>query len=193
MGHKYIKEEDTFSTNQNGTVPKPTAQEVSDRKVLGADGTWVANSGGGSSSLAGLDDVSLTAPSNGQILKYNGTSTKWENANETVSSRHTYSTTEQVYGTWVDGKPVYEVAIPFDNTASTDARVDATLYKIKHLIEGFIICFGSGYDVGNYYNASYDFINMYYEIGTKLLHIRRGSNGAVGTGYIIIRYTKTTD
>lgn len=47
MSHKYVKEEDTFSTLQNGTVPKPTAQEVSDGKVLSADGTWVPQSGGG--------------------------------------------------------------------------------------------------------------------------------------------------
>lgn len=33
-------------------------------------------------SLAGLDDVTLTTPTNGQILKYNSTSHKWENANE---------------------------------------------------------------------------------------------------------------
>lgn len=110
MGHKYVKEEDTFSTSANGTVPKPTAQEVSDGKVLSASGSWVANSGGGggSSTLAGLTDVSLSNPSNGQVLKYNGTSAKWENSNESGGSGHAYSTTEQVVGTWIDGKPVYE-------------------------------------------------------------------------------------
>lgn len=35
--------------------------------------------GGGSSTLAGLSDVNLTTPSNGQVLKYNSTSQKWEN------------------------------------------------------------------------------------------------------------------
>ena len=38
--------------------------------------------GGGSSTLAGLTDVDLSSPSNGQVLKYNSTSQKWENANE---------------------------------------------------------------------------------------------------------------
>lgn len=33
-------------------------------------------------SLAGLDDVLVTTPSNGQVLKYNVTEHKWENANE---------------------------------------------------------------------------------------------------------------
>ena len=46
MGHKYVKEEDTFSTSANGTVPKPTAQEVADNKFLRADGQWKTSGGG---------------------------------------------------------------------------------------------------------------------------------------------------
>ena len=38
--------------------------------------------GGGSSTLAGLTDTNINAPTNGQVLKYNSTSSKWENANE---------------------------------------------------------------------------------------------------------------
>lgn len=34
---------------------------------------------GGASDLADLDDVDLTTPTDGQVLKYNGTSGKWEN------------------------------------------------------------------------------------------------------------------
>lgn len=44
---------------------------------------------GGSSTLAGLSDVNLTNPTDGQLLKYNGTSGKWENAgiiNDTTAS-----------------------------------------------------------------------------------------------------------
>lgn len=37
--------------------------------------------GGGSSTLAGLNDVSLVTPTDGQLLGYNGTSHKWENVN----------------------------------------------------------------------------------------------------------------
>jgi hypothetical protein len=37
--------------------------------------------GGGSSTLAGLNDVSLASPTDGQLLGYNGTSHKWENVN----------------------------------------------------------------------------------------------------------------
>ena len=37
--------------------------------------------GGGSTTLAALEDTDITTPSNGQVLTYNGTSEKWENAN----------------------------------------------------------------------------------------------------------------
>lgn len=56
------------------------------------DGAWLEISlggGGGSSTLAGLSDVNLTSPADGQLLRYNGTSGKWENAdiiNDTTAS-----------------------------------------------------------------------------------------------------------
>ena len=37
---------------------------------------------GGSSTLSGLDDVAISSASNGQVLKYNSTSSKWVNAND---------------------------------------------------------------------------------------------------------------
>ena len=36
-------------------------------------------SGGGSSTLSGLEDVNVTSPSNGQVLKYDNVSGKWIN------------------------------------------------------------------------------------------------------------------
>lgn len=40
--------------------------------------------GGGSSTLAGLTDVSITSVSNGQTLKYDSASSKWINATPQV-------------------------------------------------------------------------------------------------------------
>lgn len=44
--------------------------------------TYVDNNSGGSSSLSGLTDVTLTSPSNGQVLGYDGS--KWVNATKTL-------------------------------------------------------------------------------------------------------------
>lgn len=49
MASKYVKSSDVFSTSGNGVVPKPTAADVTENKVLQADGNWVAQSGGGGS------------------------------------------------------------------------------------------------------------------------------------------------
>ena len=40
----------------------------------------IAGGGGGSSTLAGLSDTTITTPSDGQVLTYDGTAEKWENA-----------------------------------------------------------------------------------------------------------------
>ena len=75
---------------ESGRVPQPNAGD--EDKYLKADGTWDTPSGGGggSSTLAGLTDVDLSSPTNGQILKYNSTTQKWENADEGGSSQRTY-------------------------------------------------------------------------------------------------------
>lgn len=57
MGHKYVKEEETFNTSRNGTVPKPTASEVSAGKFLKADGTWGTGGGGGGGSTVEASEI----------------------------------------------------------------------------------------------------------------------------------------
>lgn len=78
MGHLYVKENETFSTSRNGTVPKPTAADVSANKILQADGTWVNNSGGGGA-LDDLTDVSISSPVAGHTLVYNEDDNEWQN------------------------------------------------------------------------------------------------------------------
>lgn len=71
--------------------------------------------GGGSSTFADLDDVSLSNLQNGQVPKYNSATQKWENANESGGGGTHYSTTEQVIGTWIDGKPLYQKTFHITN------------------------------------------------------------------------------
>ena len=67
-----------FAGSAHGLVPPVSTQAG---KYLKDDGTW-GNPASGSSSISTLTDVNLSSLANGQILKYNSTSQKWENANE---------------------------------------------------------------------------------------------------------------
>lgn len=55
MGHEYVKEPEVFNTTRNGTVPKPSAQDVTDGKYLKADGTWDTPSGGGGGAVTSVN------------------------------------------------------------------------------------------------------------------------------------------
>lgn len=64
---------------ESGRVPAPTSSDRT--KYLKGDGTWDTPSGGGggSSTLAGLTDVDLSSPTDGQGLIYDATNSKWIN------------------------------------------------------------------------------------------------------------------
>lgn len=87
-----------------------TDLDTTDKSSLVAAINEVAQGGGGggSSTLAGLTDTSISSPTNGQVLKYNSTSSKWENANESGGSGTakqiiiTCDLTEETLGSIVD-------------------------------------------------------------------------------------------
>lgn len=82
-----------------GLVPAPASGD--NEKFLKGDGTWgTPSGGGGSSTLAGLSDVDLDNLTNGQILKYNTTTQKWENADESGGGGSGYSETTLFTGTY---------------------------------------------------------------------------------------------
>lgn len=72
---------------------KPNRTEKN--KYLDASGHWTvpAGGGGGSSTLAGLDDVNIENPTDGQTLRYNSTTQKFENADGASADipEYTYS------------------------------------------------------------------------------------------------------
>ena len=180
--------------------------------------------GGGSSTFADLDDVSFSNLQNGQVAKYNSTTQKWENANEsggggtvtdvTVDGTsvvnqqgvaeipaipdglHHYSTTEQVIGTWIDGKPLYEKSYSFTAVSSgTTIQVDSNIDTFMFVPEASFIKQTNSGNVVNlgFYEDSSNRCQAYYEKSTDSIQVRPLYSSLVGTGYITIRYTKTTD
>lgn len=69
-------------------------------------------------SVFDLDDVLINSISDGQILAWDAEEEMFVNVNQSSSNAHTYSNTEQVIGTWVDGSTIYEKTYSFDSDVS---------------------------------------------------------------------------
>ena len=93
----YVHTDNNYTTTEKNKLsaiqPNATATSFTQTLVSGtAVGTITINgtaytiyapaASGGASALNDLSDVTLASPSNGQVLKYNSTTGKWENADE---------------------------------------------------------------------------------------------------------------
>lgn len=205
MGHEYVKESETFNVNRNGTVPKPTQQDISDGKVLKADGTWGAG-GGGSGEVA---DVLVNGTSvvdenhNAQIVSYKEVTQAEYNA--LPESKETdgvlycikdvggadsfppliYSDTEREIGVWRDGKPLYQKVFSLNNA---EIQVD-TFYEIpntdKTQYDTYVYC----YLIDSYGQAWCATVGF---SGNKLA-VFVHSNRTRSYNYAIVQYTKSAD
>lgn len=187
MGHKYVKEDEIFNTSRNGTVPKPTGQDVTDNKFLRADGSWASGAGG---SVVSADQVVTSGTEIGGVT-VDGVRTAFF----APSIKHTYSATEQIVGTWIDGKPIYEKTIT-ENFTSNTGSVSLASYSIDKLIE--VKARGIQPSSNNivfmsYYGGESDYARWYYRPSDSTLQVRFGSSYGKGEYYITLQYTKTTD
>lgn len=157
--------------------------------------------GGGSSTFAGLDDVNFSNLQNGQVPKYNSTTQKWENADESGSEWHEYSTDEKVVGKWIDGKPIYEKTIHIDSISSTSFTVNHGISNLKEIVslDGSIRGTMSN---AYYYEPLNDHAGMNSGYSTRVADINQtiisvqvgsGRASTATDANITIRYTKTTD
>lgn len=89
-----------------GVVPAPAAGDNTAGKFLSAGGTWAvpAAGGGGSTSLAGLSDVSISSPANLSLLQYHATDGKWHNA--TLAALGSGTVTSVDSGAGLTGGPI---------------------------------------------------------------------------------------
>ena len=104
-------------------------------------------------------------------------------------SGHDYSTTEQVVGTWIDGKPIYELVVEFTTTvyfSTSWINLGTGIVPVNGVaIDGRIIdtsnqCHPCGVSVAS---------NLYIYIPSS--GISNFSSRVIQ--YLIIQYTKTTD
>lgn len=113
------------------------------------------------------------------------------------SSSHDYSTQEQVVGTWIDGKPLYEITLNFGSISANSAKtIDVSSLNIDYvtsfdstarLDNGIIVPIPISHTV----NMGSQHFCRYNSSGN--FGIYTGSGQAITQAYLTARYTKTTD
>lgn len=107
-----------------------------------------------------------------------------------------YSTEEKVIGTWINGKKLYEKTIYINTGSTADTDVVIANLNIDN-IEYLKITDGSIFSNNNWWDVNFYYSNTIY----AATYIRpeenaiKGKYGSyiLGTGYITINYTRTTD
>lgn len=114
---------------------------------------------------------------------------EYSGSNQSGSSWHDYSTTEQVVGTWIDGKPLYEQTFNLSSEITIQANSWATTSVSNADKKAIINCIGfnSGGTFFGQLMASVDGDPNYVMIGNA-----RPST-AIGIICFVLQYTKTTD
>lgn len=107
------------------------------------------------------------------------------------SYAHHYSTTEQVIGTWLDNKPLYEQAFlqtTFSANANTWYKTAIPRGSMKYLIDVFVV-FENATAPSVHKGMSGGFVDGYLAINS----FRNVGIDAGTTCYVVAQYTKTTD
>ena len=151
----------------HGLVPAPTTEDIF--KFLKGDGTW----------------ATVPMPS----FDYSNTSPEAMN----------FSTDEKVIGTWIDGKPLYQKTVYISslpnnnvgNYAHNVSNMDKCVYA-----SGFFIDIYEGtlqYHYSNYATKYGNQYNFCVDVDRTNIVIVTGSDRSAWSGYVTLRYTKTTD
>lgn len=106
---------------------------------------------------------------------------------------HHYSTTEQVVGTWIDGKPLYQKT--FTQVLTNNyANIDISTFNIDKafIVDGFYDIGVTDFSLNEFLNSSvYSYTHINPGVPYRYIDCYCSLNDA--TIYITIRYTKTTD
>lgn len=106
-----------------------------------------------------------------------------------LKPKHTYSTEEQIVGTWIDGKPVYEKFIEMERSIPQQGTLPVYMTDLnaKQLIKATALRVGPSpaVDYACVWTDSNDIIHY------KCIDYFSAQSGC--SYYIILQYTKTTD
>lgn len=137
--------------------------------------------------------VAQTTVITAQVTNSYSTSTSDSYSCDYINDINTYSTTEQVVGTWIDGKPIYRKVVTFSRDNSSQftisfsgvdkfIKIDGTAYGntgLKHIL---------------YHVSDSDQFRCYVQANNDLTILVGSTHPRTPfTGYMIVEYTKTAD
>ena len=105
-----------------------------------------------------------------------------------------YSTTEEVIGTWIDGKPIYRKVVQGNITSK-----DQSLFVVNENVKTMISIYGYDSPDGIYYfpfNYTQNGTTqkaIFYKKDTDTIEFRSNSYNSGEVFVVILEYTKTTD
>ena len=181
-------------TNWTSTTPINTTNLNKIEEGISANDTGNTNN---ATNIGTLSNLNTTEKSNlvGAINEVNTNDIR----------RSTYSTDEQVIGTWIDGKPLYRKTITFTTTikANETTSIAHNITNVKNIFIDFSTSFMEA-NIGATNYLSYSFPLIGYESSTNdkvfcystITNIKFYSNGGWATNWtkhITLKYTKTTD
>ena len=122
--------------------------------------------------------------------------------NDYLDNLNEYSTEETVIGKWIDGKPLYQKVITFDNTISISYDDNTFIHNISNIDIIFVKnAFVYSKNEKRFYsipvtlynsNTSTDDLNIMVDREKINFYVKSGWNTA-WQKVIILNYTKTTD
>lgn len=165
---------------------------TTNKTIIGAINELAQGSG---QSLDTLNDVDIDSQTltDGQGIVYDATSQKWKNG--AVAGGHTYSTTEQVVGTWIDGSLLYEKTISViitNESAQTLVTIADAEFK---RIEGFLAIANQGASdtiIPVPYNDNTTLFVPYSDGNSIKLAKRNAGDRQGETIVLTIQYTKSS-
>lgn len=111
------------------------------------------------------------------------------------SSSHIYSTTEQVVGKWIDGKPIYEIVIDCGSLPNNTSKNVTTPNDIEYVIDYRGFCYSEN-DLT--YQRPMPFAangnnGIRVDLNGGTLRVVTFASWSTYKGILIVQYTKTTD
>lgn len=149
-----------------------------------------------------IEKVSQTTPTSAQIVDGYSTSTtdgySANYVNNYVEGLHTYSTTEQKVGTWINSKPIYRKVISQNITYYTgDINIDLNTANIELFTDARVLVDTDSFTSVTHSQPSTNFYirNFVFRksANNNTVTVSTNIEGLSGTIYVIIEYTKTTD